>query len=70
MFLRPRTFLNCFALELKANVSQENWVQIQLMRLLVGLLVWLLVGKTYHTRQKDGYSLATTGIFQKTLFET
>ena len=29
------------------------------MRLLVGSLVGLLVGKSYHTRQKDGYSLPT-----------
>ena len=27
---------------------------------LVGLLVGLLFGKSYHTRQKDGYSLPTT----------
>ena len=32
-------------------------VQIQLVQLLVGLLVRLLVGKSYHTKQKDGYSL-------------
>ena len=25
----------------------------------MGLLVGLLVGKSYHTKQKDGYSLAT-----------
>ena len=29
------------------------------MRLLVGSLVGLLVGKSYHTKQKDGYSLPT-----------
>ena len=29
------------------------------MRLLVGSLVRLLVGKSYHTKQKDGYSLPT-----------
>ena len=29
------------------------------MRLLVRSLVGLLVGKSYHTRQKDGYSLST-----------
>ena len=29
------------------------------MRLLVGLLVRLLVGKSYRTKQKDGYSLPT-----------
>ena len=34
-------------------------IQIQLMRLLVGSLVGLLVGKSYHTKQKDGYSLPT-----------
>ena len=34
-------------------------VQIQLVRLLVGSLVRLLVGKSYHTKQKDGYSLPT-----------
>ena len=34
-------------------------VQIQLVGLLVGLLVRLLVGKSYHTIQKDGYSLPT-----------
>ena len=36
-------------------------VQIQLVRLLVGSLVRLLVGKSYHTKQKDGYSLPTNG---------
>ena len=34
-------------------------IQIQLMWLLVGSLVGLLVGKSYHTKQKDGYSLPT-----------
>ena len=34
-------------------------VQIQLVWLLVGLLVRLLVGKSYHTKQKDGYSWLT-----------
>ena len=34
-------------------------IQIQLVRLLVGSLVRLLVGKSYHTKQKDGYSLLT-----------
>ena len=34
-------------------------VQIQLVWLLVGSLVRLLVGKSYHTKQKDGYSLPT-----------
>ena len=34
-------------------------IQIQLMRLLVGSLVGLLVSKSYHTKQKDGYSLLT-----------
>ena len=34
---------------------------MQLMRLLVGSLVGLLVGKSYHTKQKDGYSLPTKG---------
>ena len=29
------------------------------MQLLVGSLVGLLVGKSYHTKQKDGYSLPT-----------
>ena len=29
------------------------------MLLLVGSLVRLLVGKSYHTKQKDGYSLLT-----------
>ena len=29
------------------------------MRLLVGSLVGLLVSKSYHTKQKDGYSLPT-----------
>ena len=29
------------------------------MHLLVGSLVGLLVGKSYHTKQKDGYSLPT-----------
>ena len=29
------------------------------MRLLVDSLVGLLVGKSYHTKQKDGYSLPT-----------
>ena len=29
------------------------------MRLLVRSLVGLLVGKSYHTKQKDGYSLPT-----------
>ena len=29
------------------------------MRLLVGSLVRLLVGKSYHTKQKDGYSWLT-----------
>ena len=32
------------------------------MRLLVGSLVGLLVGKSYHTRQKDGYSLPTNDL--------
>ena len=31
-------------------------IQIQIMRLLIGSLVGLLVGKSYHTKQKDGYS--------------
>ena len=30
-------------------------IQIQLMWLLAGSLVGLLVGKSYHTKQKDGY---------------
>ena len=30
-----------------------------LVQLLVGSLVRLLVGKSYHTKQKDGYSLLT-----------
>ena len=34
-------------------------VQIQLVCLLVGSLVRLLVGKSYHTKQKNGYSLLT-----------
>ena len=34
-------------------------VQIKLVQLLVGSLVRLLVGKSYHTKQKDGYSLPT-----------
>ena len=34
-------------------------IQIQLVRLLVGSLVRLLVGKSYHSEQKDGYSLPT-----------
>ena len=34
-------------------------VQIQLVQLLVGSLVRLLVGKSYRTKQKDGYSLPT-----------
>jgi hypothetical protein len=34
-------------------------VQIQLVCLLVGSLVRLLVGKSYHTKQKDGHSLPT-----------
>ena len=34
-------------------------IQIQLVWLLVGSLVGLLVGKSYHTKQKDGYSLPT-----------
>ena len=29
------------------------------MRLLVGSIVGLLVGKSYHTKQKVGYSLPT-----------
>ena len=29
------------------------------MGLLVGSLIGLLVGKSYHTRQKDGYNLPT-----------
>ena len=29
------------------------------MQLLLGPLVGLLVGKSYHTRQKDGYSVPT-----------
>ena len=32
------------------------------MGLLVGLLVRLLVGKSYHTKQKDGYSLPTNSL--------
>ena len=32
---------------------------MELVRLLVGSLVRLLVGKSYHTKQKDGYSLPT-----------
>ena len=32
------------------------------MRLLVGSLVRLLVGKSYHTKQKDGYSLPTNSL--------
>ena len=32
------------------------------MRLLVGSLVRLLVGKSYHTEQKDGYSLPTNSL--------
>jgi hypothetical protein len=34
-------------------------VQVQLVQLLVGSLVGLLVVKSYHTKQKDGYSLPT-----------
>ena len=34
-------------------------VQIQIVCLLVGSLVRLLVGKSYHTKQKDAYSLPT-----------
>ena len=34
-------------------------IQIQLVRLLVGSLVGLLVGKSYHTKQKDGYNRPT-----------
>ena len=40
-------------------------VQIQLVRLLVGSLVRLLVGKSYHTKQKDGYSLPTNNSTNK-----
>ena len=29
------------------------------MQLLVGSLVGLLIGKSYHTKQKDGYNLPT-----------
>ena len=32
---------------------------MELVRLLVGSLVRLLVGKLYHTKQKDGYGLPT-----------
>ena len=32
---------------------------MQLIRLLVESLVGQLVGKSYHTREKDGYSLPT-----------
>jgi hypothetical protein len=34
-------------------------IQIQLVQLLVGSLVRLLVGKSYHTKQKDGYNRPT-----------
>ena len=34
-------------------------IQIQLVRLLVASLVGLLVGKPYHTNQKDGYNSPT-----------
>ena len=34
-------------------------IQIQLVRLLVASLVGLLVGKSYHTKQKDGYNSST-----------
>ena len=38
-------------------------IQIQLMRLLVGLLVRLLVAKSYHTNRKmAGYSLPTNSL--------
>ena len=30
------------------------------MRLLVGSLIGLLVGKSYHTKQKDGYNSPTS----------
>ena len=32
------------------------------MRLLVGSLVRLLIGKSYHKKQKDGYSLPTNSL--------
>ena len=32
------------------------------MRLLVGSLAGLLVGKSYHTKHKDGYSLPTNDL--------
>ena len=35
------------------------------MRLLVGSLVGLLVDKSYHTKQKDGYSLPTNDLTNK-----
>ena len=38
-------------------------IQIQLMQLSVGSLVGLLVGKSYHTKQKYGYSLPTNDPF-------
>ena len=34
-------------------------IQIQLVQLLVGSLVGLLVGKSYYTKQKDGYDSPT-----------
>ena len=37
-------------------------IQIQLLWLLVGSLVRLLVGKSYHTKQKDDYSLPTNSL--------
>ena len=37
-------------------------IHIQLMPLLVGSLVRLLVSKSYHTKQKDGYSLPTNSL--------
>ena len=32
------------------------------MIIIVGALVGLLVGKSYHTKQKDGYSLPTNSL--------
>ena len=39
------------------------------MRLLVGSSVRLLVGKPYHTKQKDGYSLQTNSELTHTLLQ-
>ena len=69
---------NCFSKHMKSQFrgsrlehSFLDWaylspifllIQIQLIRLLVGSIVGLLIGKSYHTKQKDGYSLPTNSL--------